>query len=491
MTGSAAPLLDAVVVGAGFGGLGAAMEFASKGRRAVVCEALTYPGGCAGAFRRGGYGFDAGATLAAGFAEGQRFRTWIDDLGLRLETSRLDPVVEFRAAGIAFPVSADRAAFAEMLCRMPDAPTEAVRSFLATQRRVADALWPVLDDPELLPPIGLRGVLKHAARIPRYAAAARWAGRSLAECMRVHGVLRWTPLRTFADAVSQITVQCSAEDAEAPTALAALDYFWRGAVHVRGGIGALAAELVRSAGERGVEFRFATRVLGLRRDGPVWIVRTNRGDLRARRVVANVLPQGLCRLVGTEIPGVAPLAVQVETGWGAAMLYLVLRDGPEPPRHLQLVDDPSRPLVEGNHVFLSISGSGEGDRAPHGYRTATASTHVRLPDLRSLGAAEQGEAVAAIQSAMRRTLGRRAPEWWSRVTAEFTASPRTFERFTGRDGGFVGGVPKRRGLANYRSLGPIEALPGLFIAGDSAFPGQSALAAALCGMRAATASLSR
>jgi phytoene dehydrogenase-like protein len=65
------------------------------------------------------------------------------------------------------------------------------------------------------------------------------------------------------------------------------------------------------------------------------------------------------------------------------------------------------------------------------------------------------------------------------------ASPRTFERFTGRPEGLVGGVPRRAGAGQYLRFGNPELLPGLALVGDSVFPGQSTLAAALGGWKAA------
>ncbi len=50
-------------------------------------------------------------------------------------------------------------------------------------------------------------------------------------------------------------------------------------------------------------------------------------------------------------------------------------------------------------------------------------------------------AVARLQA----TFARFAPEWASGIRHELTASPRTFERFTGRPAGLVGGVPRRAG----------------------------------------------
>ena len=53
----------AVVVGAGFGGLAAAIRLRVRGYRVTVVEALDQPGGRARVFRRDGFTFDAGPTV--------------------------------------------------------------------------------------------------------------------------------------------------------------------------------------------------------------------------------------------------------------------------------------------------------------------------------------------------------------------------------------------------------------------------------------------
>lgn len=53
----------AVVIGAGFGGLAAAIRLAARGYRVTVCERLDAPGGRAYVFRRDGFTFDAGPTI--------------------------------------------------------------------------------------------------------------------------------------------------------------------------------------------------------------------------------------------------------------------------------------------------------------------------------------------------------------------------------------------------------------------------------------------
>jgi phytoene dehydrogenase-like protein len=88
---------------------------------------------------------------------------------------------------------------------------------------------------------------------------------------------------------------------------------------------------------------------------------------------------------------------------------------------------------------------------------------------------------------MKRTIEARAPEWFAGIEYEMSASPRTFARFVGRPSGTVGGLPRRVGLSNYASMGPSQVLDGVWLVGDSVFPGQSALATAIGGVRTALA----
>ena len=53
----------AVVIGAGFGGLAAAVRLGARGYRVTVVERLDGPGGRAYVFRQDGFTFDAGPTI--------------------------------------------------------------------------------------------------------------------------------------------------------------------------------------------------------------------------------------------------------------------------------------------------------------------------------------------------------------------------------------------------------------------------------------------
>jgi len=529
---SGAPVrCDALVVGAGFGGLGAALAFAERGLATGVLEALVYPGGCASTFERGGHHYESGATLFSGFGTGQWFERLVRHHGLAVELDWLDPVIELVTPDWSLPVPRERARLVAALEHLATTRAAhesvapgAIARFFAVQRRAADALWPLLDDPARLPPFGLAALSWHARRALAYAPLAGLVGRSLASVAERSGAWASQPVRVLLDALSQITIQCSAREAEAPFALATLDYPFRGTAHVVGGIGelahALADALPRAAPGSAVHYAQRATAVQRVRDGAreLWRVHTTRGCFEAPRLALDLLPQAARVLLerGVELapdsdaaratsevlrragPRLARDTEAVAGGWGACMLYLVVD---EPPganphaHHLELVHDPERPFVEGNHVFVSIGGAGERARgalrAPAGRRTVTVSTHIALRELLALadtGAdGPRARRVAAVQAAMRATLARLAPQWWAGVVHELPGSPRTFERFTRRPDGFVGGVPRRRGFAHYLDLGPRRLAPGLALVGDSVFPGQSTLATALGGAKAAAA----
>jgi phytoene desaturase len=80
------PTEHVVVVGAGLGGLSAALRLAGAGRRVTVLEREDEPGGRAGVVRRGGYAFDTGPTVLtmpdliadALDCVGERLEDWLD-----------------------------------------------------------------------------------------------------------------------------------------------------------------------------------------------------------------------------------------------------------------------------------------------------------------------------------------------------------------------------------------------------------------------------
>ncbi|GAA2206770.1 phytoene desaturase family protein [Nonomuraea monospora] len=152
-----------VVVGAGLGGLSAAVHLAAAGRQVTVVEALDEPGGCCGTARLGAYRFDTGPSvltmpdvLAEVFgAAGQELRHW-------LPLRRLDP--SYRMVfedGSWLDVLPEREAMTEQV-RTVCGPAEAAR-YERYRRLLAEMFrleWPAFIDADMT---RLRGLARPAA----------------------------------------------------------------------------------------------------------------------------------------------------------------------------------------------------------------------------------------------------------------------------------------------------------------------------------------
>jgi C-3',4' desaturase CrtD len=141
------------------------------------------------------------------------------------------------------------------------------------------------------------------------------------------------------------------------------------------------------------------------------------------------------------------------------------------PPHLQFLYDYNGIIGENNSLFVSVSKEGDG-RAPEGKGTIIASSFTDpdpwwCRDEDSYEKVKQQyteEAIARLAHYFHLT-----PETIVHVES---ATPRTFERFTGRDRGIVGGVGQRVSTFGPFGIATRTPIPGLWLVGDSTHPGE-------------------
>ena len=146
--------------------------------------------------------------------------------------------------------------------------------------------------------------------------------------------------------------------------------------------------------------------------------------------------------------------------------------------------------LEGKTVFLSLSPEWDASRAPKGRRAVTISTHTAFLPWWELYEKDRDRYEARKQEYTNRLLETASfaiPQIREASDLILPGTPLSFERFTHRGWGWVGGFPQLNLLQNW---GPRLA-PGLWMVGDSIFPGQSTPAVALGGLRVAEDILNR
>jgi phytoene dehydrogenase-like protein len=152
------------------------------------------------------------------------------------------------------------------------------------------------------------------------------------------------------------------------------------------------------------------------------------------------------------------------------------------PLHHQVIL--AEPMAEGNAAFLSLSPDWDDTRAPAGRRALTISTHTDPKTWWTLAGQDPAAYEARRQTYCDRLLDaaeRVLPGLRAASDLVLPGTPLTFQRFTRRQWGWVGGFPQ---TSLFRAWAP-RLGPGLWMVGDSIFPGQSTAAVALGGLRVA------
>lgn len=471
-----------LVVGAGVGGATAAALLAKAGHQVTLLEAHVYPGGSAGTFYHKGYRFDAGATLAGGFHPGGPHDVVGRALGIRWPIHPAEPAWQVHLPDRALTRWGDSARWQDELARaFADDPRlpRALR-FFRDLERVSDAVWAFAARRPAWPPASLRDLVVTGLALrpgtlialPHlFETLGQWADRSGINSL---------PLQTFLDAQLLISAQTTSAFASSLFGAAAIDLPRKGVNHVAGGIGAIAAQLVDATRRFGGEVLFRQQVTRFEvKEGRIVAAHTNKGLRVACDVcIANLTPWNLAQLLGDDTPpALARETRDRPAQWGAFVVYAGVEAGDDltPVDHHQVIGDYKAPLGEGNSVFLSFSMAGDTSRAPAGHRALTISTHTRTADWWALrhrpdGKQEYDDRAGAYTERLLSLAERAVPGLRRRLRLVMHGTPVTFQFFTRRHLGGVGGFPM---TSLFTARGPWTGLRNAWLVGDSIFPGQS------------------
>ncbi|HEX5692952.1 MAG TPA: NAD(P)/FAD-dependent oxidoreductase [Roseiflexaceae bacterium] len=489
---------DIVVIGAGIGGLTTAALLARDGYRVLVLESHIEPGGCASSYERkrpdgARYVFDVGATLFAGFTPGGAHHWVAAKLGVDWPVRRLEPAMEVWLPDRRVTRWGDERWIEERRLAFPRQAWEA-EGFWREQERLADIAWRFAARHPPMPPENPRDLLGlvSAAR-PELALLLPHLWHTVDQRLQTHAIDD-RRLRAFVDGQLLISAQTAAQECSWLYGAVALDFARIGAHYVEGGAWGLARTLEAALTRDGGEIRYRQRVARiLTRDGRTIGVETDKGErYSARHVVGNITIWDAARLLGDA----APARLQHEIadaprGWGAFTLYLGVDEAALPPgmaEHHQVIACYDKPLGEANSVFISAHPADDTTRAPAGQRALTLSTHTnaeRWWHWRDSDPPRYRAEKAVMAERMLDTAALALPNLRSAIRYQQSGTPFSFWRYTHRQHGMVGGLPQRLRNSGLLSLGPrATGVGGLWLVGDSTFPGQSTAAVTQSGIRA-------
>ncbi|MEL6260548.1 MAG: C-3',4' desaturase CrtD [Cyanobacteria bacterium J06626_6] len=472
-----------VVIGAGIGGLTAAALLAHRDYSVKVFDQAIVPGGCASTFKRRGFTFDVGATQVAGLEPGGIHHQIFQALNIDLPpASHCDPACAVFLPGEPEPINVWRDPDRWKAERDRQFPGSA--PFWAFMQAMFDFSWRFQQREPVLPPRNLWDVWQLATALrPDTMLTVPFTFATVGDILKGYGLYGNRRLRTFLDMQLKLYSQTTADKTAVLYAATALGVSQapQGLFHLKGSMQVLSDRLQTALERDGgkLHMRHTAETVNIEQGKPTQVKITNpQGETwleEADHVVANVTVQNLVQLVDSnKMSGYKKRVDSLEPSSGAFVIYLGVEQSAIPdncPPHLQFLYDYDGPIAENNSLFVSVSRPGDG-RAPEGKATIIASSFTDVQQwyvCDEAGYREMKERYTQTAISKLKDYFDLRPEHLVHVEA---ATPRSFETFTGRAKGIVGGIGQR--VPTFGPFGFATRTPigNLWLVGDSTHPGE-------------------
>jgi C-3',4' desaturase CrtD len=476
---------DVAILGGGFAGMATALRLQARGLSTVVLEAHGHVGGCAGYFRKRGFSFDVGATTLVDFERGGVGAELLDAAGLSTWDAEALPGYKAWLPDRTVTLHRDPWAWhVERLRAFGDTPAH--RVFWALLDRLADAFWAATRAGIRMPvrtPVDLIANLR--ALRPRDLHLARHLTRTVGETLARYGLHEDRALVALLGMLVEDTVHSTVD--AAPLVNAALGVTIRGAglTRHRGGMHGFWRLLVARYRELGGDLRVGCPVVRVDGAAGDFGVHTGRSVVRAAQVVSALpveLTSTLAAPTGIDRRLRPYLDRDHHDHGGAVVVFLGVPEdeveGQELTHH-QLLHSYHLPLGDGNNMFVSVSAPGDLDSAPPGHRAVMISTHTELSTWETQDEVEYARRKQAVGRNLVALAQRVYPRLGEAVLFRGVGTPRTYQRYTSRPRGAVGGVRQNMHNSNQYAVPHHLGVDGLWLVGDTTWPGLGTVACAL------------
>jgi C-3',4' desaturase CrtD len=474
-----------VVIGAGIGGLTSAALLARQGYSVLIADQAWIPGGCASTFKRKGFTFDVGATQVAGLEPGGIHHRIFEALDIEPPAATpCDPACAVMLPGETHPIQVWRDPQRWQQERQAQFPgSEPFWQFL---NQLFEASWAFQSRDPVIPPRNLWDLWQTTKALrPNTFITVPHIFSTVGDALRAYGLEGDRRLKTFLDLQLKLYSQVKADETALLYAATALGVSQspQGLWHLQGSMQTLSDRLVTALKRDGGELRMRHRAQTIHANKGQTIgvtlenLKTGESIFEAAdHVVANVTVQNLMDLLGNDAPmGYQQRVEKLPQSSGAFVIYLGVDAAALPPHcppHLQFLYDYEGPIGENNSLFVSVSQPQDG-RAPEGKATIIASSFT--DPHRWQHAKQMGEYESLKKTYSDAAIARLSTYFYlneNTILHQEAATPQSFERFTGRSLGIVGGIGQRVntfGPFGFANRTPVK---NLWLVGDSTHPGE-------------------
>ena len=469
-----------IVVGGGIAGLTAAALLAKQGCEVTLVEAHSQLGGCAGTFQRGEYIFDVGATQVAGLEKGGIHHRLFNYLDIPIPKAKiLDPGCSVDLGDKNGPINLWHDPSRWKKERQKQFPGSEI--FWSLCSGIHRSNWGFVDRDPILPVRNFWDFSQLIRAIrPSNLLTGFLSKLTIADLLTITGCHKDKRLRNFLDLQLKLYSQEPASRTAALYGATVLQMAQspRGLWHLHGSMQILSDLLKDSFLKNGGSLLLGhrvTKIFAEKNSNTFDVKILNRKkkftQLKASDIVFSLPPQSLLDL----IPIDGGLSTTYRDGIkklpkpsGALVFYGAVSRydlPPDCPGHIQIFDE------HFGSIFISVSMEGD-QRAPIGMATLIASVFVSIEEWSNLDSQSYTRRKKIVAEQIKSILDNKFDLKETSWDHQELSTPKSFERWTGRPGGIVGGLgqhPDRFGPFGLSSRTPLR---GLWLCGDSIYPGE-------------------
>lgn len=469
---------DVGVIGSGMGALTTAALLANRGLKVKVIEQNYLPGGCTSSYWRKGFIFEAGATTLVGLDDQMPLKYVLDQTGIQVPVRKLSLPMQVHLSNGAV-ISRHEDLNAWIAEAEQHFGQQGQRPFWEFCYKISQFVWDTSIKQRHFPPTRLSDLwesAKHASISQAW--YARYALMSMTDLLKKYGLLDNQLFVDFVNEQLLITAQNHHEEVNVLFGATALCYTNYGNYYVDGGLLNLVNPFVEYIMAHGGEVSLREPVNAVKKQTDDYLITTKKREITCDYLISGiplnntlaVYDNGHADKARKKLLHSDKLnsAFQMGIGFRSDKVF----DSIHHQIHLE------RPLPEtGSHsIFVSLSHPEDASRSDEpGMRVASVSTHVPDPE-RTIIDNEKAEDAVITKLEQLGFLERSA------IVYKHSSSPKSWQKWTGRAYGFVGGYPQFMGIKPWQMQDARLDGHKAYICGDTAYPGQGIPGTTLSGI---------
>lgn len=526
---------DYLIIGAGIAGLSSGVTLAHSGKKVLILERSKDLGGCASTYTKSGYRFEAGATTLVGFGEGLPLTRVFEHVGKNpkdyFDFFSLNPSQKIILKDGKEIWRGDRKEFVKN-CIAIFGNQYRQTIFWNLVYWTAKTLWKMSSEFVHFPFLGFSDFWECLKKMKlSYAIAFVFSLVSVQTILKILFLEKNTAWKEFLN--EQLVISTQSDIGGTPFLLgsAGLSYAELPNQYIVGGIGGLAEGLAKVFSEFGGSIFRKSEVVSIRKQEEAWEVQTKKGEIYfASSIISGIPIWNLSRIFEdsnldselgelssglisfkSELPAsslrmestspklqkeISSLLSYLVTSskkfdskiWGAFTWGVVVKDlAPFDSIHTQIHSETPIPFHGGNSVFVSASHPSDLSRGTKSNETILAvSTHAseeKSWDRKSKDYISEKNIVTdfVISLLEKNYRGFRREN----ISILNMATPSTWEIWSGRWKGRVGGIPAEHFPTPFHYLSNFTKSKSFFLIGDTTYPGQGIPGVALSGFHLA------